>query len=305
MKKISFITLFAAVIGMTIMSSCKKDTTYANPTVSFQGGNTSMVYPTDTAIDVNVTFAADGKIESVTLLGPSLTGAGTTTTTITDKMGTSGSDNAKGTTSATYLFKVSSVDLAAAFVNHTTLTYTFTVTDQQSSSTTGTYTVTMTPINTYTGISLTSAYSDPTANEYYDATTGTAYNHADGNAANSTFGFVSGGGHGAIIFGSDFSLTLSSQPASWATGARFATTTLSATEFDAITDETALLAAMPATIDQTEIFGLEDGGNQYADNSSVTVIAFQVGTKKGFIKLPTSLNNNTDQTISIDVKVQQ
>ena len=143
--------IFALMLlaGATLLTSCGKDEeTFADPTVSFQGGTTSMVFSGTNSIDINVTFAAEGKIESVSLSGPSLTGAGTTSTSITNKMGTSGTDNAKGQTSAVYLFQVSTADLVAAFVNHTTLTYTFTVADQEGSSTTGTFTVTVAAANT-------------------------------------------------------------------------------------------------------------------------------------------------------------
>ena len=130
--------------GATLFTSCKKDEeTVADPTISFQGGTTSLVFTGANSIDVNVTFAAEGKIESVSLNGPSLTSPGTKTTDITNKMGTTHTDNGRNQTSVIYLFQVSSTDLIAAFVNHTSLTYTFTVNDQQPVSTTGTFTVTM------------------------------------------------------------------------------------------------------------------------------------------------------------------
>lgn len=303
MKKIKIFALML-LAGATLFTNCKKDETFADPTVSFQGGVTSMVFTGTNSIDINVTFAAEGKIESVTLQGPSLTSSGTTTTTITSKMGTSGTDNANGETSATYLFKVTATDLALAFVNHTTLTYTFTITDQESSSTTGTFTVTTpsaTPISTYTGISLTSAYSGPTANEFVAATTGTASNHTA--AGSATFGFVSGGAtNGATIFTKGFDFTLSSVPNPWNNQSYVATTTLTASQFDAITDETALLAALPGSITGTKVNLLQDG----ATNAGVEVIAFVDGSgKKGLVKLPASMDNTAAQVISVSIKVQQ
>ncbi len=143
MKKLFAISLIV-LAGATIFTSCKKDDeTAPAPSISFQNGTTSLVFTGTNSVDINVTFAAEGKIETVKLTGPSLTGTGTTTSDITSKMGTSGTDNAKNQTSATYIFQVSSADLLLAFANHTSLTYTFEVTDQNSSSTTGTFTVTM------------------------------------------------------------------------------------------------------------------------------------------------------------------
>jgi len=152
MKKVKLLALMF-LAGATIFTSCKKDeTTVADPTISFQGGTTSLVFTGANSVDVNVTFAAEGEIETVSLNSPSLTSNSTSATDITSKMGTSGTDNSKGQTSATYLFKVTSTDLAAAFVYHTTLTYTFTVTDKNATSTTGTFTVTQ---NSGTSFTLT------------------------------------------------------------------------------------------------------------------------------------------------------
>ena len=121
MKKVKFLALMF-LAGATLFSSCKKDEeTVADPTISFQGGTTSLVFTGANSIDVNITFAAEGKIESVSLNGPSLTGTGTTTTDITSKMGTTHTDNGRNQTSVIYLFQVSSTDLIAAFLNHTSL----------------------------------------------------------------------------------------------------------------------------------------------------------------------------------------
>ena len=150
MKKVKIFVLML-VAGAAIFTSCKKDdeTVLADPTISFQGGVNSLVFNGTNSIDVNVTVAAEGKIESVTLQGPSLSGTGTTSAPITSTFGTSHTDNAKNQTSAVYLFQVSTANLALALVNHTSgFTYTFTVTDQEGKSTTATFTVTVPAANT-------------------------------------------------------------------------------------------------------------------------------------------------------------
>lgn len=123
--------------------------TTALPTISFQNGVTSLVFNGTNSINLNVTFSAPSLIQSISLQQPNLSGTGTTTTNITNKMGTSGTDNAYNQTSAVYLFNVSTSDLTLAAVNHTTgFTYTFTVNDQQGNSATGTFTVTISTSNT-------------------------------------------------------------------------------------------------------------------------------------------------------------
>lgn len=141
MKKVKFLALMF-LAGAAMFTSCKKDTTTtADPTISFQ--TNSLVFTGANSISSDVTFAAEGKIGSVSLTGPSLTSSGTTTTDITSKMGTTHTDNGKNQTSVIYLFRVSTGALDSAFLNHTSLTYTFTVTDQNSTATTGTFTVTL------------------------------------------------------------------------------------------------------------------------------------------------------------------
>lgn len=296
MKKVKFLALMFFA-GATIFTSCKKDeATVADPTVSFQGGTTSLVFTGSNSIDVNVTFAAEGKIESVSLNGPSLTGSGTTTTTITNKMGTSGTDDAKNQTSATYLFKVTSTDLTAAFANHTTLTYTFTVTDQNSSSTTGTFTVTQTasgnPIYTFTPTPLGAQNASEGSFFASVAGTGTVYSQsqAAANAANIyiTYGVIgttptimslperANNGFTAVTGGPTVYYKLS---------------TITTSEFDAMTDDLGFANITASTTPKVDV----SAGNVYE---------FVNGTKKGLIKV-TAITTGTSGTMTMVVKVQQ
>lgn len=158
-------------------------------------------------------------------------------------------------------------------------------------------------INTFSSETLVSAFNASTTNQqYFDVTTGTLYNHSAVGANSATFGFVSGGAsNGACIFGSNYDFTLSQTPSSWTNAATFTTTTLTGTEFDAITYEADLLAAMPSSITGVKVNLLQDG----ATNAGVTVLAFEINGKKGLIKLPESLNNDAAQSITVAVKVQQ
>lgn len=141
MKKLSALLVLVA-FGMLFATSCGKDTTYADPTISFQGGTTSLVFDGTNEVDVNITFAAEGKIESVSMLAP--TSTGTQTTDITKKMGTAYTENGNGEVSAIYFFKVSTTDLATLLAaNNGTLTYKFTLTDQEAKETSATFTVTI------------------------------------------------------------------------------------------------------------------------------------------------------------------
>lgn len=155
MKKLSVLMLFAA-IGMMFTTSCTKDETFSDPTISFQNGTTSMVFNGTNSVDVNITFAAEGKIESVSLLQPTTTG--TQTLDLTKKMGQAYSTNAGGELSATYFFKVADTTLAALFATNNTLTFKFTLVDQQAKETSATFTVTKPSATTPLSVSKTGMF---------------------------------------------------------------------------------------------------------------------------------------------------
>ena len=306
MKKVKFLALMF-LAGTTLFTSCKKDEeTVADPTISFQGGTTSLVFTGTNSIDVNVTFAAEGKIESVSLNGPSLTGTGTTTTDITSKMGTTHTDNGRNQTSVIYLFQVTSADLALAFANHTTLTYTFTVNDQQPVSTTGTFTVTLqstgTPFGAFTpntGIILGGS-SHPTLGSFYASSTNTVYLQAAAktNATVVDFAYFYGTTNQATLVApadADAStmFTGTSGVSTWTT--KNSTKFVKLTGFD--------FAGLSATTDIADVtFGTLTKANTLAVGD---VVAFKtVANKIGFAKV-TACTNTDDGTITFDVKVQQ
>jgi hypothetical protein len=298
MKKVKIFALML-LAGAAIFSSCKKDeTTYADPTISFQNGTTSLVFNGTNSISVNVSFAAEGQIESVTLSGPSLTGTGTTTSTITDKMGTSGTDNAKNETSSTYIFNVSSTDLGLALINHTSgFTYTFTLTDQQGSSTTGTFTVTIptatgNPIYTFTPTPL--GAQSATEGSFFASVlgTGTVYSQANAaaNAANIyiTYGVI--GTTPTIMSlperGNNGFTAVTGGPAVY-----YKASSITPAQFDAMTDDLGFSSITASTDAKITVAA----GNVYE---------FVNGTKKGLIKV-TAITAGTSGNMTMVVKVQQ
>jgi len=158
--------------------------------------------------------------------------------------------------------------------------------------------VTANPINSYLNKTLVSAYLATTSgDQFIVALTGTTFRHDATGSSAATFGFISGGGSGADFVCSGSTLSFSQKPSGWSTGAKLATTTLTAAQFDAIANENDLLAAMPSSITSDDIKGL--------NTTYVAVLAFEVGGKKGLVKMPSSFTNAQDQSIVISIKVQQ
>ncbi|PKP22788.1 MAG: hypothetical protein CVU05_02400 [Bacteroidetes bacterium HGW-Bacteroidetes-21] len=299
MKKIKLFALLL-LAGATVFTSCKKDEeTGPAPTLTFSNypaGSYEIDFATLGATTFDLSFVVSVTAEEEISAFTAKKTVGGTTTNLTAPADFSG----KTSYSYSYLGTFTETDVYP-------VSLVFTCTDKADQVTTKTFTVTKktgttpNPINTFTGISLTSAYSAPTAAEYVAAITGVTYNHTAAGAA--SFGFVSGGAtNGATIFTKGFDFTLSSVPATWNNQSYVKETNLDAAAFDAITDEDALLAAFPAAFTQTKVNTLQDG----AANAGVTVIAFIDGSgKKGFAKLPASMDNTAGQVISISIKVQQ
>ena len=285
--------------GATVFTSCKKDEeTTTAPSISF--ANNVKTFEIDFAtmadpytVTIIPTVTAEGEINTFTVKKKNALGASSTVTVTGDFAG-------KTTFTETFNIQFASTEEFPIQVI-------FTVTDKEDRSQEEIFTVTKktavvtNPIYTHTGVSLTSAYSAPTAAEYVAALTGTTYNHTA--AGTATFGFVSGGAtNGSCIFTSGFDFTLSSVPSPWSNVSFVVATTLTAAQFDAVTNEPELLAVMPASVTGIKVNTLQDG----AANAGVNVIAFIDGSgKKGLVKLPASMDNTAGQVISISIKVQQ
>jgi hypothetical protein len=152
MKRISYLFMLMAVSTLILTSCGKEEITTADPTISFQNDVKSLVFNGTNNVDVNITFEAEGEIESVVLVKPTFTG--TQTIDLTKKMGVSYTEDAEGKTSSIYFFKVTTAELdslddAGAFP----LVYTFTLTDKDLRTTTGTFTVTKQTANTPLSVS--------------------------------------------------------------------------------------------------------------------------------------------------------
>lgn len=306
MKKMKIFALIV-LAGATIFTSCKKDetTTLADPTISFQGGTNSLVFNGTNAIDVNVTVAAEGKIETVSLQGPSLSGTGTTTTPITALFGTSGTDNAKNQTSAIYMFQVSSANLALALVNHTTgFTYTFTVTDQEGKSTTATFTVTVpsasgTPFGTFS--SVTTAQIGAQA-----ATPGSFYN----SASNAVYTTTPAATNSSLVdfcyyYGATNNASLSA-PSNTDAQSVFSGISAWATKNATKIEKMAAGFNFTGLSSTTDISAITFNTSTQATNLQVgDVIAFKtVGNKIGFAKIASMSATTSAGIIVLDVKVQ-
>ncbi len=307
MRKLNYLIGLTLIVGL--MSSCKKDdATIPAPSVTFQNGMTTMAYTGTNFIDINVTFAAEGKIESVALNGPSLTGTGTTTTTITNKMGTTASDNANGETSATYLFKVSAIELAAAFINHSILSYTFTVTDKQNSSTTGTFTVTAgsgNPVAIYNDIQLGS-YNNTTIGSSFASLDGTVYELVAAKANSSKIDVI-------FFYGATNNATLSAP--SNLTDLNVLFTTGSAPSTWTVLNDTKLLKRndidFASVTNGNDIPNVQSTGSVKVNNLSVgDVVAFRTAStntafpnKNGIIKVTAITGSGATAVLKFNVKV--
>ncbi len=288
-KNLIGLLLMAAIIGFT--SCSEDDDDVIGPSISFFGGDfidgDYIAAPGETLQFSWLATQGDAKLESFSVTKESVTLEDYVEPDIPkdNYQDTLSTDAPLNVGSYIYAFKVTDKDGETA-----SKSFTITVEEQASD------------IETYSSTTIVSAYLAATAgSQYMDATTGTTYRHDATGSENATFGFISGGGSGAVILASGTSLSLTQKPSGWSNAAKLATTNLTGSEFDAISDETALLDAMPSSINSDEIKNLQDGET----NDNVTVIAFDDNGTKGLIKLPASLNNDQDQSITIDVKVQQ
>ena len=297
MKKMKlFALMFLA--GALIFSSCKKDdeeVAIAGPSITFQGGNNSLDFDDTVGIDVNVDFTAEGEVSvfKLTFLDGD---------SIFDLTSTY-----KGDKSGTYRFirekSLIGADLQKGLGE---VKYIFTLTDKESNTKTATYTVTAAgsqagPINTYTTVllggqdntTLGSAY-DAEGNEVFSMTGITATNQAKVD-----FLFAYGStSHYYIGSPSNSDIAISHDMTGWTTknATVIATSTVTNTEFDAITDDAAIVTAT-ANISGTK-------ANDLSSNDIFALIT--VDGKKGLVKvISTEGTSGANRKITLEVKIQQ
>lgn len=301
MRKVSFITLFAAIIGITIMSSCSKDKTHSAPTITFSNGTSFEVNfaTSDTTASFQATVSAEAGIETFTITEKKTSYQGGTTSGAYDAATTS---SFKGETDKNYYF--SEGYSAADFTNYSKFEYVFDVTDKDGQSYSITYTVTLYQssagaIDTYTAVLLGAQGSS--TGSFYDVSANTVYTQINADANQSAIDFVHyyGSSNASTICapndptvgGGSGNLTLC---ASW--------TTKNATLYGKVTGVT-----WANVTDDTEIVANESSATASIVSQLAVgdVVEFKnVDGKYGMFKVVSVETVNTG-SITIDVKVQQ
>ncbi len=301
MKKISFIALFAAVIGMTIMSSCKKDDEHAAPSITFSNGTSQELdFVAAGADSINVLFsvsvAADAEIETFVITQKVTDLQGGVTPTTYDATTT---DGFKGETAKTYYFD--KWFYVTDFTSATKYDYEFVVTDKDAQSYSLTYSVTMKTqaqagqINTYT-VTLGS-YNSSTGSSFASSN-GTVYNWADATTNSQLIDFV-------YYYGATNNATIAApDDADAGTVFDFSNwATKNATRFGIVTGVT-----FSDITDDTEIVANESAATASAVTtlSVGNVVEFKTAAGKYGMFVVSAINGTTSSgTIDITVKVQQ
>ena len=303
MIKISFIALFAAVIGMTMMSSCTKDKTHTAPTITLNPSATSTELDFTAGDSLEVSFSArvqaEGEIETFTINEEITNLQGGTTSSAYDASTTA---TFKGETDKTYDF--SKIFTPADFASATQYKYTFSVTDKDGQSYSIAYTVTQHTgtqagaIETYTAVLGAQSSSN---GSYYDVSTNTVYTQsgADANQAAIDFVHYYGSANASTICapsdptvgGGSGNLTMC---ANWSTKNATLFGTVTGVDFSAISDDTEIVAHV------------SDATSTKANQLAVgDVVEFKtVDGKYGMFKV-VSVDASSSESITIDVKVQQ
>ena len=297
MKKLLLFGL-GVVASLGSLTSCKKDEAVAAPTITFLNGVNSY---TAKEVDTAYTFVADveaaGEISSIKIFDVTVEGIETQVSSIT-KFDSDTKHEIK------YTVKLSEVDNFKKFK--------ISVTDKKDMSYSASflinaYTKPAGDINSFTATLLGSQYAS--TGSFFSTKDGQVYTVATSAASSSLIDLIYyySGGNGATIGGADDTniLGVYTGIANWTTknATRFATTTMTTTEFDALTND-AKISTLSTFADTKEI-GLTVG----------SVIAFKTaGGKKGVLKV-TNLTKGTNTqnqqqdfqfgTIEIEVKVQK
>ena len=299
MKKISFIALFAAVIGMTIMSSCSKGEEFAAPTITLNPSATSTELDFaagDSVVSFSARIQAEGEISTFTITEMVTNVQGGTSQSAYDAATT---DGFKGETDKTYDF--SKTFSPTDFATNSKYEYRFDVTDKDGQTYSITYTVTQSTgtqagdIDTYTVV--LGSYNSTTGSSFASSN-GTVYNWSDATANSQLIDFV-------YYYGATNNATIAAPDdadagtvfdfSNWATknATRFGVVT--GVDFSAITDDTEIVSN-ESVATASAATGLSVG----------TVVEFKTASGKYGMFVVSAINGTTSSgTINITVKVQQ
>jgi hypothetical protein len=307
MKKLLLFGL-GVIASLSTLTSCKKDeVAIASPTVTFLNGVKDY---TAKVSDTAYTFVADveaaGEISSIKIF----------------EVATDGGENQKESITKFDSDTKHSVKYTVQLANLvTSKKFKITVTDKKDVTTSAVFTITpftkpAGAIEEYKATLLGSQYAKE--GSFFSTTNGSVYTVANSAASSSLIDLIyyysgdgtvgqSTSGNGATIGGADDTNILGVYKgiSSWSTknATRFTGSTLSATEFDALTDDSKI--AVISDFTETKKIGLAEGN----------IIAFKTAAgKKGLVKitkLTKGINTVTNKddyqfgTIEIVVKVQK
>jgi len=145
MKHLKLISLLLFIATVTLYSCGKEEEPAPDPpkpkmTIEFQGDKTSIEYPSESKIDVQITFKAEKNIARVYYQQPQPDGKHIEKD-ITTKMGPNHGDMALDQAQAVYYFQVSDAELNTLMAHLTKAVYTFTFDDKEGNKTSANFTV--------------------------------------------------------------------------------------------------------------------------------------------------------------------
>ncbi|RLD63036.1 MAG: hypothetical protein DRI84_10165 [Bacteroidetes bacterium] len=147
MKHLKFLSLLLLIAAVTF-SSCEKEEDEPIPdppkpkmTIDFQGDKIAIVYPTESSIDVQITFKAEKNIARAYYQQPQIGGT-YIERDITIRMGPNHDIMALDQPEAVYYFQVSDGELNNLMANLTQAVYTFTFEDKEGNKTSSNFTIT-------------------------------------------------------------------------------------------------------------------------------------------------------------------
>jgi len=300
MRKVNFIVLLIAAVGITFMSSCNKDEDYAAPTISFDSGNSSELdfsSSDSSKVSFQATVSAEAEIESFTITEKITQTTGGTSSSAYDATTTSGF---KGETDKNYYFD--KWFYATDFITNEKYEYVFEVTDKEGQTYSITYTVTEQTtnnqpgaINTYT---VTLGSYNATQGSSFASSNGTVYTWSDATANSQLIDFV-------YFYGNTNNATIAApDDAAAADVFNFSNwSTKNPTRFGLVTGVT-----FSDITDDTEIVANESAATtSKVNNLSVgDVVEFKTASGKYGMFVVSAINGtDSSGTIDITVKVQE